>query len=38
MDAMLATLFTVASDITLAIEYYRNYFKLKNLKETPNDD
>lgn len=38
MDAILATLFTVGSDIILMIEYYRNYFKLKNLKETSNDD
>lgn len=29
MDAFLATLFTVASDITLTIEFYRNYFIMK---------
>lgn len=29
MDAVLATLFTVGSDIILMIEYYRNYFAMR---------
>ena len=32
MDAILATLFTLSSDITLTIEFYRNYFTLRRIQ------